>query len=160
MIKKVSVILCIRHHQTRISRNFSARHIVNTRFRVPFHYRLIKQRFAAVDRRTREKGTRGFGVPDTPAGLRSYATRLGKRVCQNAFFHFCPHGPATDCNCCANSNTSIHSATSYSSSVPALSLYCLRFDYIRRQKGLASKKSVATISEYLEITPSKKEYIS
>lgn len=67
-------------------------------FRVPFHCRLIKKRFAAAGRRTRE-GTRGFGVPDTPAGLRSYATRLGKRVCQNAFFHFCPHGLATDCNC-------------------------------------------------------------
>lgn len=63
-----------------------------------FHYRLIKKRFTVADRRTRE-GTRGFGVPDTLAGLRSYATRLGKRVCQNAFFHFCPHGQATNCNC-------------------------------------------------------------
>jgi len=97
-VKKALAISCKRHHQTRIFRNFSARHVVNARFRAPFHYRLIKKRFVAADRRTRE-GARGFGVPDTPAGLRSYATRLGKRVCQNAFFHFCPHGLATDCNC-------------------------------------------------------------
>lgn len=147
-IKKASVITCARHHQTRIFRNFSARHIVNARFRAPFHKRLIKKRFAAAaGRRTRER-TRGFGVPDTPAGLRSYATRLGKRVCQNAFFHFCPHGLATDCNC---------RATAILPYIPPLHtrhllphFHCIVRVSIISVGGKVSKKSVAlaAISEH------------
>lgn len=117
-----------------------------------FHYRLIKKRFAAADRRTRE-GTRGFGVPDTLAGLRSYATRLGKRVCQNAFFHFCPHGLATDCNC---------RATAILPYIPPLHTRHLlsHFHCIARVSiisvggnvSLVSKKSVAQASISEEIT--------
>lgn len=91
-LDKASITRCTCHHQTRLyfSKVFRAAHRCRS---------LIKKRFTATSCRTREGTTRGFGTPDTPAGLRSYATRLGKRVCQNAFFHFCPHGLATDCNC-------------------------------------------------------------
>jgi len=49
------------------------------------------------------------------------------------FFRFCPHWPGHRLQLPRDSNTSVYSATSYSSSAPAVSLCCPRFDYIRRR---------------------------
>jgi len=154
-VKKASATSCTRHRQTRIFRNFSARHVVNARFRAPFHYRLIKKRFVAAGRRTTRGNTwlwsSRYSRRITVIRDATWQACLSKR-----FFPLLSPRPGHGLQLPRDSNTSIHSATSYSSSAPALSLYCPRFDYIRRRK--VSKKSVALASstQDIEITFSKK----